>query len=156
MAIYKIIRTQKLPISIEESWDFFSSPENLATITPPHMGFKIKKGFETKKMFKGMLITYTVKPILNLPLTWVTEIIHVKQPHSFIDFQKKGPYRLWHHIHTFKKTGEHEVELYDEVKYMLPFGILGRIMHSIFIKKEIESIFNYREKVLKEMFGSSH
>ncbi|MBA3901944.1 MAG: SRPBCC family protein [Bacteroidetes bacterium] len=154
MAVYKIISTQKLPISIGEAWAFFSSPENLATITPPHMGFKIKKGFENKKMFKGMFITYTVKPLLKIPITWVTEIIQASEPNSFIDFQLKGPYRLWHHIHSFREVKDGGIEIYDEVKYVLPFGFLGRLMHWAFIRKEIESIFEYRKNVLVKKFGN--
>ncbi|MBL7935237.1 MAG: SRPBCC family protein [Bacteroidia bacterium] len=152
MNFYSIKSTQHLPISLEEAWDFFSSPNNLAKITPPDMGFIItsdKKDGE--KMYAGQIITYILKPMLGIPVKWMTEITHVKEGEYFIDEQRFGPYKLWHHRHSFKKiaTG---VEMHDEVNYALPFGILGTMAHNLFIRKRIEYIFEYRTKVLEQQF----
>ena len=152
MNFYSIKSTQHLPLSLEEAWDFFSSPNNLAKITPPDMGFIItsdKKDGE--KMYAGQIITYILKPMLGIPVKWMTEITHVKEGEYFIDEQRFGPYKLWHHRHSFKKiaTG---VEMHDEVNYVLPFGILGTMAHNLFIRKRIEYIFEYRTKVLNEKY----
>lgn len=152
MNFYSIKSTQHLPISLEEAWDFFSSPNNLAKITPPDMGFIItsdKKDGE--KMYAGQIITYILKPMLGIPVKWMTEITHVKEGEYFIDEQRFGPYKLWHHRHSFKKTAT-GVEMHDEVNYVLPFGILGKMAHNLFIRKRIEYIFEYRTKVLEQQF----
>ncbi len=152
MNFYSIKSTQHLPISLEEAWDFFSSPNNLAKITPPDMGFIItsdKKDGE--KMYAGQIITYIIKPMLGIPVKWMTEITHVKEGEYFIDEQRIGPYKLWHHRHSFKKTAT-GVEMHDEVNYVLPMGILGTIAHKLFVRKRIEYIFEYRTKVLDDFF----
>lgn len=152
MNFYSIKSTQHLPISLQEAWDFFSSPNNLAKITPPDMGFIItsdKKDGE--KMYAGQIITYIIKPMLGISVKWMTEITHVKEGEYFIDEQRFGPYKLWHHKHSFKKTAT-GVEMYDEVNYVLPFGILGTIAHKLFVRKRIEYIFGYRTKVLDDFF----
>lgn len=152
MNFYSIKSTQHLPISLEEAWDFFSSPNNLQKITPPDMGFIItsdKKDGE--KMYAGQIITYILKPMLGIPVKWMTEITHVKDGEYFIDEQRFGPYKLWHHRHSFKKTAT-GVEMHDEVNYVLPFGILGTIAHKLFIRKRVEEIFTYRTKVVEKLF----
>jgi len=152
MNFYSIKSTQHLPISLEEAWDFFSSPNNLAKITPSDMGFTItsdKKDGE--EMYAGQIITYILKPMLGIPVKWMTEITHVKEGEYFIDEQRFGPYKLWHHRHSFKKTAT-GVEMHDEVNYVLPFGILGTIAHKLFVRKRIEYIFKYRTEILKKMF----
>lgn len=152
MNFYSIKSIQHLPISLEEAWEFFSSPNNLGKITPPDMGFVItsdKKDGE--KMYPGQLITYIIKPLLGIPMKWMTEITHVKEGEYFIDEQRFGPYKLWHHKHSFKKTTT-GVEMHDEVNYVLPFGFLGTIAHMLFIRKRIEYIFEYRNKVVEITF----
>lgn len=150
MKIYRLYRKQFLPISMEEAWAFFSNPANLAEITPPHMGFIIRSGADIA-MYAGQLITYTVKPFPGVPLTWVTEITQVNEPHFFIDNQVFGPYSLWHHQHFFKAV-EGGVEVEDIVHYKIPLGILGRIAHALFVKRQLKQIFDYRVKVLDERF----
>ena len=81
----------------------------------------------------------------------MTEITHVKEGEYFIDEQRFGPYKLWHHRHSFKKTST-GVEMHDEVNYVLPFGILGTIAHKLFIRKRVEEIFTYRTKVVEKLF----
>lgn len=152
MNFFSIKSTQHLSISLEQAWDFFSSPNNLVKITPPDMDFVItsdKKDGE--KMYAGQIITYTIKPMLGIPVKWMTEITHVKEGEYFVDEQRFGPYKLWHHNHTFKKTAT-GVEMHDEVNYVLPFGFIGTLAHSLFIRKRIEYIFSYRTKVLNELF----
>ncbi|WP_224491058.1 SRPBCC family protein [Robertkochia flava] len=152
MKIYRLHSTQKLPISMDEAWDFFSDPANLKVITPEHMGFEIQSGAD-RKMYAGQIIKYVVKPFPWMPTKWVTEITHVNEGKYFVDEQRFGPYSLWHHKHFFRPV-EGGVEMEDIVDYKLPLGILGRIMHSLVVRKQLNSIFSYREEKLIKLFGS--
>lgn len=143
-----------LPLDIDKAWDFFSSPRNLAKITPEHMGFIITSKFNDEKMYPGMLITYKVSPLLGIQMDWCTEITHVIDKKYFVDEQRFGPYSMWHHQHHFKQV-EGGIEMTDIVNYAVPMGFLGRIMNSIMISNEIEKIFSYREKKIAELFFKS-
>ncbi|MBI3520331.1 MAG: SRPBCC family protein [Bacteroidetes bacterium] len=153
MNFYSIKSTQHLPVSLKEAWDFFSSPNNLQHITPPDMSFVITSDRKDGEvMYPGQIITYTLKPLFGIKVKWMTEITHVKDGDYFIDEQRFGPYKLWHHRHSFKETAN-GVEMYDEVNYVLPFGFIGAIAHWLFIRKRIEGIFTFRKKVVEELFG---
>jgi ligand-binding SRPBCC domain-containing protein len=152
MAFYNLKTEQKLPITLDQAWDFFSSPLNLSKITPPEMGFQITNN-PSPKMFQGQIITYKVSPVWGIKMPWMTEITTVVDKEYFIDEQRFGPYALWHHRHSFTAI-EGGVLMQDEVNYKLPFGFLGSIAHSIFIKKKLGQIFTYREKILLERFGT--
>jgi len=147
--VYSLKTVQLLPIGIDEAWDFFSSPANLQKITPDHLGFKIISSHHGDKMYPGQIIEYTVKPVLGIPLYWMTEITHVEDKKYFVDEQRFGPYRMWHHQHHFKLTDK-GVEMTDIVHYKLPLGFLGKIAHSLFVKKQLKQIFDYRYKVVAE------
>jgi ligand-binding SRPBCC domain-containing protein len=152
MNFYSIKRTHVLPLSMQEAWEFFSSPKNLQKITPPDMGFVITSDkADAEEMYAGQIITYIIKPMLGIPVKWMTEITHVKEGEYFIDEQRFGPYKLWHHRHSFKQTKD-GVEMTDVVNYVLPFGVIGSIAHALFIRKRVEYIFEYRKKVLDEIF----
>jgi ligand-binding SRPBCC domain-containing protein len=153
MSLHTLKRTIQLPISLEKAWDFFSSPLNLKVITPPHMGFDITSEGADQKIYPGMIISYNVRPILNVPLEWVTEITQVKDKSHFIDEQRIGPYKMWHHQHFFKEV-EDGVECTDLVHYVVPLGILGDIANVLFVRKQLEEIFNYRTEVLEKLFVS--
>jgi len=149
--VYQFKQEQQLPIDIQTAWDFFSSPENLAEITPDHMGFKILNG-KPEKMYAGQVILYTVKPLLNIPMRWVTEITHVQAPYFFVDEQRHGPYKMWHHQHQFVEN-ENGVLMKDIVTYEPPLGFLGQIANGLLIKKQLGQIFDYRRSYLEEKFG---
>ena len=117
------------------------------------MGFDIISGPGPNKMYKGQIIEYVVRPAFNIPVRWVTEITHVEDPDYFVDEQRFGPYRLWHHKHFFKAVPG-GTEMTDLVHYVIPFGILGKLAHILFIKKRLDEIFNYREAVIKDLFSS--
>ncbi|MEM9649177.1 MAG: SRPBCC family protein [Bacteroidota bacterium] len=150
MKIYRLHKKQYLPISKKEAWDFLSNPKNLATITPDHMGFNIISGAE-KKMYPGQIIQYIVRPFPFYSTKWVTEITHVREGEYFVDEQRFGPYDLWHHKHFIVEKGT-GVEMEDIIDYKLPLGILGRMAHSLFVKRQLEQIFEYRERQLKQLF----
>lgn len=152
MRTFLLEREQFLPISVAEAWKFFSTPRNLAKITPPDMGFEILAPFNDEPMYSGQLINYRVRPVLGIPMNWTTKIGEVKHGEFFTDTQLKGPYSLWEHLHTFEEK-DGGVLMKDKVEYALPLGILGRIAHSIFVKSRLEQIFDYRVDVLKKTFG---
>jgi ligand-binding SRPBCC domain-containing protein len=149
--LYSVHTTQKLPITLQQAWDFLSDPKNLAVITPPTMGFKTLSG-DDRPMFAGQIIHYTVTPVLGIKVEWVTEITHVSGNNYFVDEQREGPYKLWHHKHFLKEIPG-GVEMEDLVHYKLPFGILGQLVHPFLVKPKLKEIFDYREKKLVELFG---
>lgn len=153
MAVYTLKRTQRLPISPEDAWAFFSAPANLKEITPSYMGFHIQSDPEwLGAMYPGQIITYTVSPLFGIPLFWMTEITHVQEGSFFVDEQRVGPYALWHHQHHFKPV-DGGVEMTDLVHYKLPLGWLGVLAHGIFVRRQLEGIFEYRRQVLETRFG---
>ena len=154
MSVHTLKSVQRLPISAEAAWDFFSSPANLKVITPAHMGFHVTSDpeFSSRKMYAGQVITYTVKPVLGIPLFWMTEITHVQQGEFFVDEQRVGPYALWHHQHHFKVIPG-GIEMTDLVHYRVPLGWLGDFANWIFVAGQLKGIFDFRTKKLEEMFG---
>lgn len=153
MAFYQISSVQNIPASIDEVWDYFTSHKNLKKITPPDMGFDITSQHpEGIKVYPGMIITYKVRPLFGIPVSWMTEITQVKEKEYFIDEQRFGPYAMWHHQHFFKPI-EGGVEMTDIVDYKLPLGILGDIAHPILVKNRLKQIFDYRFKKVEEIFG---
>jgi ligand-binding SRPBCC domain-containing protein len=148
--MYQLIRKQIVHTDLETCWDFFSNPSNLKLITPEYMGFDVKT--ETPNiMYEGLILSYSVRPLLNIPMEWVTEITHVKDKSFFVDEQRIGPYKLWHHEHHFKEIDE-GVEMIDIVSYEPPFGILGKIVHPFIIKPKLEEIFAFRFKKVDSIF----
>lgn len=152
MAYYQLIKKQNIPASIDEFWDFISSPSNLKEITPKHMGFEVTGNTGKGQMYPGMIITYKVSPLLGIKLNWVTEITHVKDKEYFVDEQRIGPYTLWHHEHKIEPI-EGGIMMTDIVTYQPPMGILGAIANTLFIKKQLEEIFGYRTVALENKFG---
>lgn len=152
MAIYQLFTEQKIPASIDEVWDFISSPKNLKRITPDYMGFDITSKHLPEKMYAGMIISYIVKPLMGIKTPWVTEITHVRDKEFFVDEQRVGPYKLWHHQHRIEPI-EGGVLMRDIVTYRPPFGMLGRLANKLIIGKKVRGIFDYREKAIVEIFG---
>ncbi len=152
MAIYQLIKTQKLPVTQTELWDFISSPDNLKEITPHHFGFVVTRNSGIGKMYPGMIITYKVRPLLGIPLNWMTEITHVKDLEYFVDEQRLGPFSIWHHQHKLE-TIEGGVLMTDIVSYRPPLGIIGALANRLLIKRQLEQVFPYRNQVLEMRFG---
>ncbi|MBU1100787.1 MAG: SRPBCC family protein [Bacteroidetes bacterium] len=141
---------QFLPIEKEECWEFFSNPENLNKITPTDMAFEILSD-KLDKMYPGQIIAYKVKLLPLVKVKWVTEITHVIEGKYFVDEQRFGPYKFWHHEHFFNEV-EGGIEVVDKVSYIVPQGLLGLLINVLFIKNKINSIFRFRSKILTEMF----
>lgn len=151
MKIHTLAQTQDLPISMEEAWDFFSSPRNLDEITPDELGFKIES-LHSETMHEGQIITYKVMVAPGVWIPWVTEIKAVEEGVAFVDEQRFGPYKFWHHRHHFEPI-EGGVRMHDLVHYALPMGPFGAIAHGLFVRKKLERIFGFRREVLEERFG---
>jgi ligand-binding SRPBCC domain-containing protein len=152
MGFYQLHKTQKIPATIDQIWEFISSPANLKKITPEYLGFNITSKLLSEKMYPGMIISYKVSPVLGIKMTWVTEITHVKEKEYFVDEQRVGPYSIWHHEHKIEPI-EGGVLMTDIVSYKPPFGILGSIANSILIKKQLKEIFDFRVTAVEKMFG---
>lgn len=152
MGFYQLHTSQKIPATINQAWDFISSPGNLKKITPDYMGFDITSKNAGENMYPGMIITYKVSPFLGIKMNWVTEITHVKEKEYFVDEQRAGPYSIWHHEHRIESI-DGGVLMTDIVSYKPPMGFLGTIANSLFIKKQLKEIFDFREKALIEIFG---
>lgn len=150
MKIYQLKTHQILPVSLDEAWDFFSVPENLDRITPDDLSFEIRSG-AVDRTYAGQLITYRIRPILNIPMLWVTEITQCVDRAYFIDEQRFGPYRFWHHQHKFRASDE-GVVMEDELHFALPGGWAGELVASGFVKAKVDGIFTHRGKVLQELF----
>ena len=149
---YQLHKEQKLNAKISDVWNFAVSPKNLQRITPDKMGFEITSKNSEEKIYPGMIITYKVSPILNIKMNWVTEITQVKENKFFIDEQRLGPYKMWHHQHIFIDNDDH-VLMKDIVTYIPPFGILGDVANKLFIKRQLNEIFNYRFVEMNKIFN---
>ena len=144
---------QLIPVSINVAWDFFSSPKNLVLITPPELSFKILTPLDDTEIYEGMIVDYKVKPLFGIELNWQTEISNVNKPRSFTDRQLAGPYKSWEHKHIFIQK-ENGTLMIDKVKYILPFGLLGKLGHWLIVRNKIENIFGYRRQVLDQIFSN--
>lgn len=152
MPYYQFTQSQKIPSSIDTVWDFISNPNNLKEITPPFLDFQVTHRPESSKMYAGMIITYMVKPIFGIPVKWITEITHVREKEYFVDEQRLGPYRFWHHQHKIQPI-ENGVLMTDIVTYIPPFYFLGSIANRLFIKKKLNEIFRFRTLAIEKRFG---
>jgi ligand-binding SRPBCC domain-containing protein len=152
--VYALKTVQFIPVNIETAWEFFSNPANLQKITPSNLGFQIISKHHGDKMYAGQIIEYKVKPVLGIPLYWMTEITHVEEHQFFVDEQRFGPYSLWHHQHHFKQV-EGGVEMTDIVHYKIPFWFLGDIAHALFVKRQLKQIFDHRYLVVEQLFAKN-
>ena len=151
MKLYTLKKEQIVLKNISTVFDFFSKPENLSVITPRAMKFKILTPSPID-MKEGALIDYTVS-IMLIPIRWRTLITKFSPPNLFIDQQLKGPYSIWHHTHIFEKISENETLIKDRVVYGVPFGIIGRLVHYLYIKRDLKKIFTYRKNKIEQIFN---
>jgi ligand-binding SRPBCC domain-containing protein len=151
MKLFCLEKSQMLPISLDDAWDFFSDPRNLAKITPPELNL-VPSSAVPDHMYAGMVITYKVKIAPLIYTTWVTEISQVDAPHFFVDEQRFGPYKFWHHQHRFTPCGE-GVLAEDIIHYGLYGGPLASLINGIAVRRQLNGIFNYRKSVLDDLFG---
>lgn len=137
-----------IPLPRERVFEFFSQAENLELITPPELSFKILTPLPIE-IAEGALIDYMIK-LHGFNMRWQTEIINWQPPFKFTDIQLKGPYSKWHHTHIFTALSDDLTQMIDEVEYRLPFPPFGELAY-FFVRREVEGIFEYRNKVITEM-----
>ena len=152
MALHNLTYVQKIPVTLDEAWTFFSSPGNFVRITPPEMMVTITSGKEEQSIYPGMVITYTLYPFMMIPVRWETEIVSVNKPFFFEDMQNSGPYEYWHHKHTFKEI-QGGVEMTDSLQYSLPMSLFGEIVNTLIVSMRLAEVFNYRKKRIEELLG---
>jgi ligand-binding SRPBCC domain-containing protein len=148
--MYQLKRTQLIRTDFQTCWDYFSAPGNLHVIIPDYIDFRVHTAVP-EKMYEGLIIRYTIRPILGIPLTWISEIKTWREDRYFVDEQRRGPYKLWHHEHHFREV-EGGVEMTDVITYRMPFGVFGRLVHWLFIRRQLERIFDYRCQKADELF----
>ncbi len=141
---------QFLPVSLEEAWNFFSTPKNLNRITPGDVHFKILNEVPDR-VYPGAMIIYDISPFLNIHFKWVTEITVVKHQEYFVDEQRKGPYCIWHHEHHFQKT-DGGVMMIDKLYYDIGKSVFGWMAGKLFVDKKVNAIFKYRSEQLEKLF----
>ncbi|EAT14527.1 SRPBCC family protein [Desulfuromonas acetoxidans] len=149
MKTYILKRQQNLPLTIEACWHFFSNPQNLPSITPDWLNLTMCS-HPAESTYAGQLIEYRVTPLKNFSCHWLTEITHVEPPFFFVDEQRSGPYRFWHHQHHFEQAAT-GILMTDIVHYQLPFGIFGQWAQSL-VAKKLQQIFDYRAQTLSRLF----
>ena len=154
MAVYQLEKRQLIAADNTEVWNFISKPANLKYITPPSLGFEIINKNIPEKIYPGMIISYNVCPLFGIKMKWVTEISHVKENEYFVDEQRIGPYKMWHHQHKILPINS-GILMTDVVTYKPPFGFLGALSNKIFIRKQLDEIFNFRESAIKKRFRDS-
>lgn len=151
--LYTLYAKQTVAKEIDVIWDFFRKPRNLNKLTPADVEFKIISG-KSDDFYEGKIISYKIKLLQIFNLNWVTEISQVNEESYFIDNQIFGPYKLWHHEHHFKSNDNGTTEIIDKVKYKVPYFILGRFIHKIFIKSKLLEIFIFRQKQINNLFNN--
>lgn len=144
-------RKQFLPISPKEAWAFFATPENLNKITPDSMSFEILSDVPPQ-MYPGLMIQYRIRPFLNIPFRWCTEITHVQSGAYFVDEQRMGPYNIWHHEHHFE-AAPGGVIMTDKLTYDIGKSFLGWLAGILFVHQQVRNIFDFRYKKLEEIFA---
>jgi ligand-binding SRPBCC domain-containing protein len=150
--IHYLHREQIIPARLEILWKYFSEPKNLNLLTPPDMNFEIITGGDVE-MYEGQIIEYRVEFLRGIKSLWLTEIAHVRENEYFVDEQRVGPYRFWYHEHKFEAV-ENNVKMTDHVTYAAPFGFVGDIVHAVWIRQRLKSIFDFRYQKISETFGS--
>lgn len=151
MTVHTLTQEQPLPVSRAEAWAFFATPRNLDAITPPDIGFQVisQPGDD---LYEGQIINYRIRIFPLVWVTWVTEIKAVKEGSSFVDEQRFGPYKFWHHRHTFEDIPG-GVLMRDHVHYGLGFGPFGAMAHALFVRRKLAAIFAFRREILAKRFG---
>jgi len=151
MKLHRFEQTHVLPISLETAWEFFSDSKNLDGMTPPELEFETLAGND-ELMFPGQIIVHRIGLAPMVKVLWTTEITQMEFQSYFIDEQRSGPYRFWHHLHRFEAC-EGGTRVIDRIHYALPFfpfGELGRPM----VRDRLDQIFGFRRACLEKRFGS--
>ncbi len=149
--VYLLQREQQVAASMEQTWAFLQHPANLDRITPEDLQFRIVSEVP-ETMYNGLIVEYKITIPLFGTHTWLTEIKHIREGLAFVDEQRVGPYRFWYHYHEIRPAKEGVLVL-DQVWYQPPFGLLGRLVHWLYIRRTLARIFAYRQERLAYFLG---
>ncbi len=149
---YFLEARQIVPATLDEVWNFFSLPANLNSITPPSLHFQILSP-EEPTTYSGQILRYRIRILPLVYVPWLTEIKHVVPGVSFVDEQRLGPYKFWYHIHQFHPV-EQGVEIVDRVHYAVGYSFLGKAIHTLWVRRQLTHIFDYRREAITRHFGS--
>lgn len=152
MKLERIQTVQRLPIQIEEAWDFFTSPKNLRLITPHWLDYQLTMD-PPEYMHPGTIISASIRPFPIYSTSWVSEITHIRPPQFYITEQRVGPFKMWHHEHHFRPH-EDGVEIEDIILYGMHFGRIGSLVHNVMLRKKLHEAFSFRAQALEQRFGS--
>jgi ligand-binding SRPBCC domain-containing protein len=155
MPAYTLHRKETIPMPVATAWEFFSNPCNLQKITPPELGFEILNASLPPRIYAGLMISYRVRPLLGIPVNWLTEITQVREGEYFVDEQRSGPYALWHHEHWVRDAGGGCTEAEDLVTYRLPLGWLGGLLHPLLVRRKLEAIFDFRSAAVGKICAAA-
>jgi len=144
LKIHRIQQSQFLPLTLDEAWLFFATPKNLEAMTPPFLNFRILSDVPDV-VHSGLMIEYRIRAVFGIPMRWLTEIKHVEKRTRFVDEQRIGPFPFWYHEHRFEAVEGG----------MMPWGILGRFIHWIFIRGRLLEIFRFRKSFLSQRFSKT-
>ncbi len=150
MRTHRLEREQFLPHPCERVFAFFAQARNLERLTPSWLSFQVLTA-EPIEMRVGTLIDYRLR-VHGLPLRWQSRIEEWVPGESFVDHQVKGPYRLWHHRHTFQSRGSGTV-VGDVVNYALPFGVVGDLADPLLVRRDLRRIFAFRHETVERLLG---
>jgi len=148
---YRLFNQQFVPVSLSTAWTFFSNPRNLQSITPEKLDFKITS-IDGENAYAGQIITYSIKLNRIIKMNWVTEITHLKNKEYFVDEQRFGPYKMWHHVHKFEAV-DGGVLITDIIHFKLPIRLLSPLGYKLFVKRNLKQIFSYRTAKLETLFN---
>lgn len=151
MQIYQLYRRQALNMTLQEAWDFFSSPYNLNDITPAFFNVEITSRVP-EKIYGGLMISYRMKAVFGIPMAWLSEVSHCNEPERFVYQQRIGPFKFWSHEVCLAET-ENGIQLEDIMFYAMPLGWLGDLVHRWLIADRLERIFATRHDFLQAKWG---
>lgn len=148
--MHRLEQIQEVAAPAEEVWEFVKKPGNLNRITPEDLQFEIV-GDIPDEMYEGLLIEYRIKVPVFGRWAWVTEIKHIREGVSFVDEQRFGPYKFWYHYHEVSEAAQ-GTRMIDRVHYKMPYGLAGKLVHALSVRKTLQRVFDYRRTKIEELF----
>lgn len=148
MSTYLLERSQRVEVPVERAFAFYGDALNLEPLTPPWLHFEVTTPGPLKFQ-PGTLLDYRLK-LHGVPIRWQTRIEAWEPPARFVDTQARGPYSLWEHTHLFEPDGDSATVIHDRVRYSIPLGPLGTLAHRLFVRRDLERIFDYRRDAVAE------
>ena len=142
MRIHLLERSQRVEVPLDRAFAFYASAANLEPLTPPWLHVHLLTA-QPLTLEAGALLDYRLR-LHGVPIRWQTRIETWEPPHGFLDTQARGPYALWEHTHEFEPAGEAATIIHDRVRYAIPLGPLGALAHRLFVRRDLERIFDYR------------